>query len=501
MSQQFQAEAVRSRMRQWMAGGQWSSAEQLASTWLATGGSDWQIRLNLAVCRARLHLGTEQSRLALAEAAFEQSQAHPAAGLALAELSIDAGLWEQGTGLLEGMKPASLSPQQRGSWAVLLARALARLGQNQEARQVLETIPVGERAWPWTLALADAWIQDCCWQEAEVLLQQVLQADPNLAPVQLNLALLLLSQQRCQEAWPHYEWRRSNPRLNPHGQPIPLPVLADLKDRTVLVLGEQGIGDQIMYSRYLASLAAVAKQVVVQPDARLLPLLRRQLPPSIQVLEDDLARQDNLASQSRPAFEVLGMASLPMLFWSTLGSHTRQAGGYFQADDAKLVIWRDKLSRLGPGRCIGLGWLGGTNGSDTRERSLKAADQQRLLQIPGVNWIDLQFLGSNHNILMSQFQNKQLHRFEDVGHDIEDSLALIACLDTVVSTRQTVAHLAGCLGKTGHVLVPNRPEWRYWGEDGHWDWYPSMRLMQQQKRGCWDFELQKIEHSLQTISD
>ena len=501
MSQQFQTKAVRFRMRQWMAGGHWASAEQLASTWLGTGGSDWQIRLNLAVCRSRLHLGTDQSRLALAEAAWVESQAHPAAGLALAELSIDAGLWERGVSLLEGMKSPSLSPQHRGSRAVLLARALARLGQNQRARQLLETIPAGERSWPWSLALADAWIQDCCWQEAEVLLQHVLHADPNLAPVQLNLALLLLSQQRCKEAWPHYEWRRSNPRLNSQGQPVSLPVLADLKDRTVLVLGEQGIGDQIMYSRYLIPLAAVAKHVVVQPDVRLVPLLRRQLPPSIQVIEDDSARQENFPVQPSPSLEVLGMASLPMLFWSSLGSHTRQAGGYFQADDAKLAIWHDKLSRLGPGHCIGLGWLGGTTGSDTRERSLKAADQQKLLQIPGVNWIDLQFLGSNHDPLKCQSQNKQLHRFEDVGHDIEDSLALIACLDAVVTTRQTVAHLAGCLGKTGHVLVPNRPEWRYWGEDAHWYWYPSMRLMQQQKRGCWDFELQKIEHSLQTTSD
>jgi tetratricopeptide (TPR) repeat protein len=501
MSQQFQAEAVRSRMRQWMAGGHWTSAEQLASTWLATGGSDWQIRLNLAVCRARLHLGTEQSRLALAEAAFEQSQAHPAAGLALAELSIDAGLWEQGTSLLEEMKPASLSPQQRGSWAVLLARALARLGQNQEARQVLETIPAGERSWPWSLALADAWIQDCCWQEAEVLLRQVLQGEPNLVAAHQNLALLLLIQRRCNEAWPHYEWRRSNPRLNRQGQPVPIPVLADLKDRTLLVLGEQGIGDQIMYSRYLIPLAAAAKQVFVQPDARLVPLLRRQLPPSIQVIEDDSARQQNFPVEPSPSFEVLGMATLPMLFWSTLGFQTSQAGGYFQADDAKRAIWRDKLSRLGPGRCIGLGWLGGTNGSDTRERSLKAADQQRLLQIPGVNWIDLQFLGSNLDPLRWQSQNKHFHRFGDVGHDIEDNLALIACLDAVVTTRQTAAHLSGCIGKTGYVLVPNRPEWRYCGEDGNWDWYPSMQLMQQQKRGCWDFELQKIEYSLQTTCD
>ena len=495
-SQQLQAEEVRSQMRHAMASAHWLVAEQLASSWLARGGIDWQIRLNLAVCQSRLRLGTEQSRLALAELAFEESQAHPAARLALAELSIDAGLWEQGVSLLEVIKPTSLSPQQRSSWVVLLARALARLGHNQQARQVLEMIPVGERAWPWSLTLADVWIQACCWQEAEALLQHQLQINPNLAPAHQNLALLLLSQQRCQEAWPHYEWRRSNPRIQPQGNPIALPALADLQDRTVLVLGEQGVGDQIMYSRYLAPLAAVAKRVYVQPAARFVSLLRRQLPQSITVLEDYPSRQDIVSSEPSPGFEVLGMASLPMLFWSTLGPYSGQSAGYFQADPGKLAAWRDKLSGLGPGRSIGLGWLGGSNGSDTRERSLKAVDQQRLLRIPGVNWIDLQFLGLDHNSSNKQSHHPLLYRFGHVGSDIEDSLALIASLDSVVTTRQTAAHLAGCIGKTGFVLVPKRPEWRYWGVDGQWNWYPSLQLIQQQQRGCWEFELQAIENSL-----
>jgi tetratricopeptide (TPR) repeat protein len=489
-------EVVRRQMRQWMAAGQWAAAEQLASRWLISGGIDWQIRLNLAVCRTRLRLGSDESRLDLAAAAFEQSQAHPAARLGLAELCLDAGFWERATGLLEVMQPSSLSPHQRCSWAVLLARGLARLGRNQDACQILETIPVVERAWPWSLALADTWIQDGCLQKAEVLLRQVLRDHPNLVQAHQNLALLLLSERRCDEAWPHYEWRRSNPRCLSLGPPTPLPTLSQLQDCTVLVLGEQGIGDQIMYSRYLPSLAAVAKRVLVQPDGRLVPLLRRQLPRSIEVLDHGPETGSISPQAAEPGTQRLGMASLPYLFWSSLGPLASQSAGYFQADPARVTFWQAQLRALDSGPLVGLGWLGGTQGSDRRERSLKPEDLGRLSACPGVIWIDLQHLGSNLTIAPGYQQNQFLHRFGDVGEDVEDSLALMACLNTVVTTRQTVAHFAGCIGKAGHVLVPKRPEWRYAGEQQKWDWYPCMHLLQQQQRGNWQTELQEIEKVL-----
>lgn len=496
------AAALRQRMRQAMAQDDWAAAEALATPWLAAGGRDWQVRLNLAVCRSRLRQGQDGANLALGHEALAESQQHPTALLGLAELCIDAGQWEQGLELLDAL-PAELVAQPSWPAVQLQARALARLGRSGAARQALATIPPAARHWPWALSLADVWIQDCHWEPAERLLRQVLQRHPRLAPAHQNLALVLLSQRRCLEAWPHYEWRRSNPRLDPQGCPRPLPALEQLQGQRLLVLGEQGVGDQLMACRYLRPLAAVAGQLEVQPAPRLVPLLRRQLPPTIGV-----APPQDAPEGSDELMLVLGMASLPLLFWSSLGPASDGEAGYLQADPQRLAAWRQRLQRLGPGRCLGLGWLGGLQGSDRRERSLTPADRQGLTQLPGIHWIDLQYLGPDPQPAASEGSPRAshnpapaaellapmagIHRFGAVGHDLEDTLALMACLDGVVTTRQTVAHLAGALGLGGQVLVPARPEWRYLGDQGRWAWYPSLELLAQRQRGSWSAELETV---------
>ena len=79
-----------------------------------------------------------------------------------------------------------------------------------------------------------------------------------------------------------------------------------------------------------------------------------------------------------------------------------------------------------------------------------------------------------------------------LGNSADDTLALMQCLDGVITTRQTVAHLAGAVGCRGQVLVPKRPEWRYWGDHNRWAWYPSLQLLQQHQRGDWQPALSEL---------
>lgn len=36
-----------------------------------------------------------------------------------------------------------------------------------------------------------------------------------------------------------------------------------------------------------------------------------------------------------------------------------------------------------------------------------------------------------------------------------------------------------------------RPEWRFWADDNHWAWSPSLQLIQQQHRGDWRRRLEQ----------
>ena len=63
--------------------------------------------------------------------------------------------------------------------------------------------------------------------------------------------------------------------------------------------------------------------------------------------------------------------------------------------------------------------------------------------------------------------------------DYDDTAALLAELDAVISVTGTVAHCAAALGVPTHVLVNRAPEWRYGGKDATVPWYKAMTLYRQ----------------------
>jgi hypothetical protein len=459
-------------MRAAMERGDWQTAIQAGQSWREQGGRDWRLTLNLALCGCRAHQGPEQHWLALAEEALQNSHHHPHARLAAAEIAAASGQWEAGLELLKGLQPPLPATALQ-----LRSALLAKLNRSDEALALLLRIAAADRDWRWTMALAAVHVHSSNWSAAEQLYRVVLQQRPRQREAHLNLALALLSQRRCAEAWPHYEWRGSNPRLRPDGSPRPLPPLEELAQHHVIVQGEQGVGDQIMASRYLPPLAAACPRLRVEPAPRLAGLLRRQLPPHVSVASGSQPRGDHAV--------VIGSGSLAMLLWPCLGMAAAGSQGYLQAEPQRVAHWRSKLAKLPPGLRLGLGWLGGASGSERRERSLSPTELKQLGAWPGVQWLDLQYLPSGDSHWTQLSRDAGLHRLGEPGHDLDDALALIAALDGVVTTRQTVAHLAGALGQTGQVLVPARPEWRYWGDGNRWAWYPTLELLQQSKRGSW----------------
>jgi hypothetical protein len=82
--------------------------------------------------------------------------------------------------------------------------------------------------------------------------------------------------------------------------------------------------------------------------------------------------------------------------------------------------------------------------------------------------------------------------------DYEDTMAVCAHLDLVVTVDTSVAHLAGAMGKPTWVALPYAPDWRWLLEREDTPWYPSMRLFRQSVPREWGDVFARMARSWQT---
>jgi hypothetical protein len=140
---------------------------------------------------------------------------------------------------------------------------------------------------------------------------------------------------------------------------------------------------------------------------------------------------------------------------------------------------------------VGLVWAGRPTHANDANRSMTLAALQPLLTLPGIRFVSLQKGPAAEQIGEMDFNLAPL----DLGKDLnsfEDTAAVLAELDELISVDTAVAHLAGALGKPVRVLLPFIPDWRWlWGRDDS-PWYPGMRLYRQPQRGDWSDPIQRL---------
>ncbi|MEO0318039.1 MAG: hypothetical protein RL404_1716 [Pseudomonadota bacterium] len=348
-----------------------------------------------------------------------------------------------------------------------------------------------------TLALdphyRDAWVNYATTckdldQTAEALdaYDRALAIDPAHAEANYNKSLVLLSNLHLDAGWKLYDKRLTSEvsvQRFVGGQRVR--VAPDWDRRSVpaslLVMGEQGLGDQLFFASMLAELAAQVPGATVCVDPRLVPLLQRSYP-ALRFI--DGAQID---AQSFDAQIYLG--SLGGLYRPDISSLERVPSAYLRADAQRSAALRKRIRRDGRLTC-GLSWVSrneqlGAGKSLTLEALLPA------LAHDGIDFIDLQY--GDHRAERDAFEAAhgiQIQHLDDVDctHDIDGLAALTDACDLVLTVSNTTAHLAGALGKPTIVMLPDAAArlW-YWPADGlKSPWYPSACLFHKSGERGWD---------------
>lgn len=275
------------------------------------------------------------------------------------------------------------------------------------------------------------------FDEARAIFQAAVATTPDEPTLAFPLATNLLRAGDYAEGLRLYEQRPI--RITPAMQAKPklsFPEWTGGPVKSLLVLPEQGFGDEIMFNRFVPALRAQGIEVtlICRPNmARLFERLDVRLMPMAPSLDIPRADAWTLAT------------SLPFRLGATPQSLPPAA--YL------------------PGGDVGAGVGVMTTGSAAPDpfRSLPPGLAAELLALPGAVDLDPAATGAT---------------------DFEATRALIAPLDLVITVDTAVAHLAGAMGKPTWTLIPFRPDWR-WGERGASPWYPQMRLFRQPKPLDW----------------
>lgn len=133
---------------------------------------------------------------------------------------------------------------------------------------------------------------------------------------------------------------------------------------------------------------------------------------------------------------------------------------------------------------VGLSWRGGSRKTRGGLRSLELADLLPLAAGLPRRFICLQRGDCSAEIDMARAAGMHIEHWPGVLDDMEDSAALIAALDLVVSVDNTMVHLAGAVGQLCWALLAHLPDWRYGIEGTTMPWYPSVQIVSSGRGSC-----------------
>ena len=265
----------------------------------------------------------------------------------------------------------------------------------------------------------------------------------------------------------------------------------DLVGKRILLVGEQGVGDQVMFASMIPDLASLAAELTCVCDPRLIRLFSASF-------EGVTFLDPRTAKPALSAYDhVIAMGSLGRLFRNQLSDFPGVA--YLRPSPAVRAHWVQRLGATAAGPRIGLSWRGGSPRTGQKQRSVTLGQLSPVLDLPDCTFTSLQYGDPRVEVETENSErgrNIQVFAPEEIA-DFEDLAGLVEALDVVVSVQTTLVHLAGALGKPCLALVPSHPEWRYAAQGSDMPWYPSVEIFRQSEPWKWDSVIEEVATALQ----
>ena len=326
------------------------------------------------------------------------------------------------------------------------------------------------------------------WDLAKLDFVKANELSPNDDNAGWILGLLSLQLNDFETGWPLYEKRWGSNRFKSRRLVTQKPQWSlDSEHKSVLVWGEQGIGDMIIYGSLIPAIRKRTDYVTAMIDPRLISLFSRSMPDVNFMPSIDQVKSDLHTSQ-------IPFASIGRSFIKSLEDIEYYAARkYLRADPALVEKYREEL-KLDPSKLtVGLSWVSVA----PKIGPHKSINLEQLLPVMGldVNLINLQY-GSDKRAV-DHFNEKYGVKIRtasvDLHKDFEGLAALCNLCDVIVAISSSTVHLAGALGVPVMLMDANKL-W-YWGNvrGDRSVWYPSIRIFPRDNMiAPWDNVVEKV---------
>lgn len=332
---------------------------------------------------------------------------------------------------------------------------------------------------------------------SELCFKTALELNPDFPPSHVDLAFCHHLRGNWQQGFEEYEWRflyfpQLQFYIDAYDQSKKWHGTEILNGKTILLYGEQGLGDTIQFIRYVPKLKEMGARVLVHCP---------------EVLDSIIARCEGVdGTMNRDIVTGRGddfpdydyqcsMISLP---------HLLKCVDVGKTPYVKPKVTLNSKEQYPDTFNIGISWAGSPAHPNDATRSIKLKYFKPLHDMAGIKLFNLQVdmrkrmyrHGVTNVDLTEGCDDFRIVDMTNMIQTFEDSATIISGLDLVISCDTALVHLAGAMGIPCWALIPYSPDWR-WGLEGETThWYDSVRLFRQNQRDDWEGVIQKVKEAL-----
>ena len=274
-----------------------------------------------------------------------------------------------------------------------------------------------------------------------------------------------------------------------------------LTNKTILVWGEQGLGDEIAFATCIHDLLSTDAKVIIECDSRLVKSFSRSFPKAIVRISS--FKNDHTLLATNDDFDYhIPMGSLMSHFRKTIEDFS-SSKPYLLVCKTQASIFEERLLKIEKKKFrIGISWRSGLLHAERNINYTSILDWEQIFRLPNIEFVNLQYGECENELLLAEKKfDTQIIRWGDLDlkNDIDATFALISRLDYVISIGNAVAVMAASVGVP--TLLACQPElWEQFGTN-YYPLFPTVKLFPTEKNEIQAKSLDKISKFIFEITN